>query len=235
MNDMPADNRLLALLPTREAQELVTRCERVDLVPGQVLYEPGSRIGYVFFPAASFIALTLPTDGKAGLVVGLIGNEGMLGAPLLMGIGTTALGALVCGGGPAWRMRATIFVREFNERPILRRVLLRYLCVQMIQLTQLAACTRFHLVEQRLARLLLMTQDREHAPQFHATHESLSRMLGVRRVGVTRAAKVLQTRRLMRYHRGEIAILNRPGMKSASCSCYQTDIDTYDRLFPSAG
>jgi CRP-like cAMP-binding protein len=131
-------------------------------------------------------------------------------------------------------VEAQVFCAELEHHPRLRRELLRYLQVSVSQLAQTAACTRFHLVEQRLARWLLMTQDRAHCDAFHVTHEFLAFMLGVRRVGVTKAATALQKRHLIHYHRGAVTVLDRPGMQQAACSCYQTDRDTYAGLLPTA-
>lgn len=227
----PRMNQLLARLPRREAQAVFAQCEWVELDAGAVLYEAHGRIRHVYFPASGFAVLAIATAASASLEVGLIGNEGMLGAPLILGVGLSPFRAQVHNGGPAWRMKAEIFSRKLSEWPVLRRVLHRYLQVRMTQLAQLAACTRFHLVEQRLARLLLMTQDRMHANDFHVTHEALAFLLGVRRVGVTKAALALQTRRLIRYRRGDISILDRPKMEAASCSCYAADRATYERAF----
>ena len=231
MNRLPVANRLLAMLPLREAQAVLAQCVEVDLGIGEILYEPGSRMRYVYFPTASFVVLVINTDLHSNLEIGLVGNEGMLGTPLVLGVNVSPFRALVRGAGRAWRMKASTLVRELGQRPGLRRVLNRYVQVCITQLAQVAACTRVHVVEQRLARLLLMTQDRAHADDFHVTHESLAFLLGVRRVGVTKAAHALQERNLISYRRGDISILDRLGMKGASCSCYQTDQDTYDSVF----
>jgi CRP-like cAMP-binding protein len=231
----PPPNRLLEALPRRQSRRMLGECEAVDLSVGEILYQPNARIRHVYFPADSFISLMMPVDGTSNLEVALIGNEGMLGSQLTLGVNVSPLRALVQGKGRAWRMSAVAFTRELGQSAALRRRLHQYLHVRMCQLAQAAACTRFHLVEQRLARCLLMTQDRAHSDEFHATHEALAYMLGVRRVGVTKAASVLQMRRLIHYHRGEISILDRVGMEAAACGCYQADRDTYAALLTAAG
>ena len=223
-------NRLLAALPRGESQRLLADCEAVELELGKILYEPDARIGHVYFPTDSFISLMIPVDGITNLEVGLVGNEGMLGSPLILGVDVSPLRALVQGAGLAWRMSAVMFGRQLGRSPALRRMLQRYVQVQISQLAQTAACTRFHVVEERLARWLLMTQDRAHGDEFRVTHEFLAYMLGVRRVGVTQAANALQLRKLIRYHRGAVTVLDRVGMEAASCGCYQADRDTYDSL-----
>jgi CRP-like cAMP-binding protein len=223
-------NRLLASLPRRESVRFLAACDAVELKLGTVLYKPDSQIAHVYFPTDSFISLMIPVDGTSNLEVGLVGNEGMLGTPLILGVDRSPLRALVQGAGPAWRMDARAFVREVGSSAALRTSLHRYLQVHIGQLAQTAACTRFHLVEERLARWLLMTQDRAHNDNFHVTHEFLAYMLGVRRVGVTRAASALQKRKLIHYHRGEVTVLNRRGMEAASCGCYRADRDRYASL-----
>ena len=188
----------------------------------------------MYFPTDSFVSMMIPVDAKASLEVGLVGNEGLVGTPLILGVDVSPLRALVQGAGPAWRMTAAAFSLELGRSAALRRTLHRYLQVRMRQLAQTAACTRYHVVEARLARWLLMTQDRAHAAGFHVTHELLAYMLGVRRVGVTKAANSLQQRRLIRYHRGEVTILDRAGMEAASCGCYEADRQTYESAFAAA-
>lgn len=223
-------NRLLAALPRAALLRVLAECTIVELRFGEVVHEPHARIRHVYFPTGSFISLMIPVDGSSTLEVGLVGNEGMLGAPLLLGVDVSPLRAVVQGAGPAWRMNAASFTRECARNATLRRALHRYLQIRMSQLAQAAACTRFHVVEERLARWLLMTHDRAHFDQFHVTHEFLAYVLGVRRVGVTRAANSLQKRKLISYRRGEVSIIDRAGMEAASCGCYQADQDTYDRL-----
>jgi CRP-like cAMP-binding protein len=225
-----AANRLLAGLPAKDRKALIARCDEVELSFGQVLDEPGERIGHVYFPIDSYVSLVTKATGEATLEVGLVGDEGMHGVSLVLGIDASPLHALVQGAGPAFRMSASTFRRECAARPALHRALNRYLYVLMSQLAQSAACTRYHLIGARLARWLLMTQDRAHSETFSVTHEFLAWMLGVRRVGVTGAASALQRQNLISYKRGVVTVLNRRGLEAASCPCYRINKNVYDRV-----
>jgi CRP-like cAMP-binding protein len=226
----PIVNRLLDALPGSDQRRMLAGCESVDLAFGDVLYTPGEPLGHVYFPTGSIISLVMPVDDSASLEVGLVGNEGMFGIPLVLRVNVSPVRAVVQGSGPALRMDAAQFGRELRRSPALQREADRYVFVHLSHLAQTAACTRFHVVEARLARWLLMTQDRAHADTFHITQEFLSFMLGVRRVGVTKAASSLQKRSLIHYSRGDITVLDRRGLKAASCGCYKADRDSYDRI-----
>jgi CRP-like cAMP-binding protein len=203
-------------------------CDRVELTFGQVLADPDVRLTDVYFPLTGFVSLISPV-GEASLEVGLIGPEGMVGATIALGVDSAPLQALVQGAGSALQLSAARFRREIRLRPAFRALLLRYCYVLLRQVSQTAACTHYHSIEARLARWLLMTQDRAGGSSLHLTQEFLSVMLGVRRVGVTQAAGKLQARRLIDYHRGEIVVVNRRGLEAASCGCYAGDKRLYDR------
>ncbi len=222
---------MLATLPARERARLIERCEPVELEFGDILANPGDAVTHVHFPTSSFVSLVTPMGGRDILEVALAGNEGMFGVWVALGAPTSNVRGLVQGAGSAWRMSAVSFRRELAANPGLSRSVLRYVHVLMTQLAQTAGCNRFHVVEQRLARWLLMTSDRSHSANFHITHEFLAFMLGVRRVGITKAATTLQKRKLIAYSRGEVAILDRAGLVEAACSCYRVDIDTYRQAF----
>jgi len=226
----PLENLLLAALPAADRRSLLQYSERVKLVSGQTLTEPGERIQHVLFPIHGFISLITPMNRRSQLEVALVGYEGMFGVSLILGVDIAPLRALVQGAGEAWRMDAATFCKQLERRVELQRELKRYLYVQLREFADNAACTRFHLIEGRLARWLLMTRDRAQSDSFHMTHEFLAYMLGVRRAGVTRAAVSLQRRRLLRYRRGNVEILDPIGLQAASCSCYATHQEAYAQV-----
>jgi hypothetical protein len=226
----PITNRLLSALPAKDRDFMLAECETVQLAFPDTVADPGDAIRHVFFPTSSFISLVAPMGGLANLEVALAGNEGMYGVPVALGVAISPVHALVQGSGPAFRLGAKAFRRELGRRPALRQGVDRYIFVLMHQLVQTAGCNRFHVVEQRLARWLLMTSDRAHSETFHITHEFLAYMLGVRRVGITKAATALQNRKLISYTRGAMEILDRKGLERASCNCYQRDLDTYRKV-----
>ncbi len=223
-------NHLIELLPRKDRLHLLALCKPVELVLGEVLSESGEPTRYVYFPVNSFISLVTEIDGKPVLEVGMIGREGMLGAPLALGVAIAPLYSVVQGAGTALRIAAKSFLSELEQSEALQRGIDRYLYVLMTQLARSAGCLRFHQIGPRLARWLLMTQDRAHTRHFHVTHEFLAYMLGVRRVGITDAAGNLQRSGLIEYHRGELTVLDRPGLEAAACGCYAADQKAYAGL-----
>jgi CRP-like cAMP-binding protein len=198
-----------------------------------VLCESGQRIRHAYFPLDSFISLVTTLADGSRLEVGIIGDEGMLGTSLILGVNTSSQHALVQGAGTALRISAAAFERHCKRSIVLRLGLSRYVHVLMSQLALTAGCTHYHVVEARLARWLLLTRDRAHSNQFHLTHELLSYMLGVRRVGITQAATALHKRGLINYSRGEIDILDGNGLETAACRCYREARDMYEQTLGS--
>jgi CRP-like cAMP-binding protein len=220
---------VLAGIPLRDYKRLQEQLELVTLKFGQVLYEPGKEIRHVYFPIDCLISLLTAVDKRRTLEVGMVGNEGMAGMPFILGIGISGVRAIVQGGGDALRMAAGPFRIEFDRNRPLQEALFRYTYALMAQVSQTAACNRFHEAEQRLSRWLLMTRDRVGADEFLLTHEFLAHMLGLRRVGITEAASALKRRKLINYARGKVRILDVKGLKASSCTCYQIVKKVFDR------
>jgi CRP-like cAMP-binding protein len=224
-----AANQVLASIPPKYYQRLRAELEPVTLIFGQVLYQPGETIRHVYFPVDCLISLLTAVDKRRTLEVGMVGNEGMAGMPFILGMGVSGVRALVQGGGNALRMASARFRIEFDRNPPLQQALYRYTYALMAQISQTAACNRFHEAEARLARWLLMTRDRVGSDAFPLTHEFLAHMLGLRREGVSEAASALKWRKLIGYNRGKIQILDIKGLKASSCSCYQIVKTVYER------
>jgi len=226
----PSVNRLLATLPKNEYKRLLPKLKTVSLVLGKVLYEPGDAIKYVYFPNDSIVSLISRLSETSWLEVGMVGNEGMAGLAVFMGVDSSSTRAVVQGSGTAMRMSSAAVRTEANRLGGLHRLLHRYSHSLLTQVSQSAACNLFHLVDARLARWLLMTNDRLGVAEFPLTQEFLSTMLGVRREGVSKAASALQAARLIRYSRGMITVLNRRGLEAKSCECYaiiKAETDAY--------
>ena len=224
----PITNSLLAALPPHAYRAIRSGFEEVQLGFGDILYEPGQEIRHVYFPGGSLVSLLTLVDSHSALEVGMVGREGMLGVSLTLGSKVSPVRALVQGSGAALRMTSKRFQREFKRSRPLQRGLYTYLNALMAQITQTAACNRFHRIEGRLARWLLMTSDRVCSDKFELTQDFLSHMLGVRRVGVTEAASALQKQKLIEYRRGHITILDHAGLEAASCPCYAIVKDMND-------
>lgn len=229
MRHVPANNLLLASLGARERRALLADHEAVELQAGARIMAAGHRLVNVYFPIGCVVSLIESTD-RPLLEIGLIGREGMLGVPSILGVGQSSVSGFVQTTGLAWRLEAAHFVRCLDASEQLRRRMRRYAQVHVTQLTEAAACKHFHKLAERLARWLLMSADRLQSGELILTHEYLSNVLGVRRAGTTLAARGLQERGLIDYSRGHIALLDRAGLESAACPCYAREKRLYERL-----
>lgn len=227
----PAANRLLAALPKKEYQRLLPEMEQVPLTFGDILYEPGDPITHVYFPNDGIISLLSKVERQKVLEVGIVGNEGVAGLPVVLGVSVSLNRGLVQSAGTAMRMKAATLRREFKRDGALQRLLHRYLHSLLTQISQSAVCNRFHTVDTRLARWLLMTHDRVGSDEFRLTQEFLSNMLGVRREAVSKADGDFQKRGLVNYTRGHITILDRAGLEATACQCYRVIKDESDHVF----
>ena len=223
-------NRLLATLPKKEYERLLPSLEAFPLLFETVIYEPGEVILDVYFPTSGIVSLLAGVDDRATLEVGLVGREGMVGLPIFMEVKTSNNRAVVQGEGSAFRMKAKDLRKECNDGGSLPRLLRRYSHSMLTQISQTAVCNRFHPIDARLARWLLMTGDRMAADEFQLTQDFLSNMLGVRREGVNKAAGILQQQNLISYSRGDLTILDRKGVEAVACQCYRIIKDEYDTI-----
>ncbi len=217
-------------MPPKDRERLLKACEPVQLELSEVLAEAGKPVKHVYFPCNSFISLLAQAPLDSDLEVYMVGREGMLGAHEALGVSAAPLKALVQGRGLALKLPAATFRAELKRSPALHKVVNSYLYLLMGQLAASAACIHHHVIGQRLARWLLMSQDRAQTNSFHVTHEFLAHMLGVRRVGVTAAAGPLQKSGLIAYSRGELTVLDRPGLEQAACGCYAADQRAYQQV-----
>jgi CRP-like cAMP-binding protein len=223
-------NRLLAALSDEAYQRLVPHLELVSLLPQQILYQAGEPITHVYFPHRSVISLINLMEDGSTIEVGLVGREGMVGLPVILGDANYLHQAFVQIGDRAMRIRAEVLKAEFNRGGALQTLLLRYVQALLTQVSQSAACNRFHTIEERLARQLLLIQDALQSQEFLLTQESLAQMLGARRSGVTVAAGTLSQAGMIRYARGRIFVLDREGLEATACECYRVIRDEFDRL-----
>jgi CRP-like cAMP-binding protein len=221
---------LIAALGAKARNSLLALGTSAPLNLSEVLGEAGGPVRHVHFPTEGFISLLAVVDDSLGIEVGMIGTEGMLGTSLALAVPRHPVRALVQGAGNAWRVAAPAFRGELVRSAPLRRLVSRYLYVLHCQQASAAVCLRFHIIGARLARWLLMSQDRAHAASFRVTHEFLAYMMGVRREGVTHAAGALHQQGLIAYQRGEMHILDRAGLQAAACGCYQADRAIYDEI-----
>lgn len=228
--EIPVSNRLIESLPAGARNRLLRQCTVDNWVFGDIVCEANQKFEHVYFPVSGFISLLTVVDQHNPLEVGLIGNEGMLGVSLVLGVNEAPLQSIVQGAGTTLSMPVDQFQYTLQDCPRLSDILKRYIYVLMQQLALAGACMHFHSIESRLARWLLMTQDRTHADELYITHAFLAHMLGVRRSGVSLAAEALRRQHLISYVRGTINILDRKGLEKASCQCYHTMNETYASL-----
>ncbi|EER62309.1 transcriptional regulator, Crp/Fnr family [Acidovorax delafieldii 2AN] len=228
----PLQNQLLAALPEAELQRWLPHLEPVELNLGQVLYESGAAMLYVYFPTSTIVSLLYVLEDGASAEIAVVGFEGLVGISIFMGGGTTPSRAVVQSAGSGYRLRADVIKQEFERSGPVMHLLLRYTQALITQMAQTAVCNRHHSLDQQLCRWLLLSLDRLQSNQLVMTQELIANMLGVRREGVTEAALKLQRAGLISYARGRIDVLDRPGLEGRTCECYGVVKREYDRLLP---
>ena len=229
----PTENRLLAMLPQEEYERILPHLSHVSFSLGEVVYESGGRMSYIYFPTNAVVSLLYMMENGSSAEMGMAGKDGVVGIALFMGGGTMPNRAVVQSAGGAFRMRAQVLQDEFARGGAFQRLLLRYTQALITQMSQTAVCNRLHEIEQQLCRWLLLSHDRLDSDELVMTQELIANMLGVRREGVTTAAGRLQEQGLISYVRGRIRILDRGGLEAAACECYKVVKDEYDRLLGS--
>ncbi|MEO8992764.1 MAG: Crp/Fnr family transcriptional regulator [Nitrosospira sp.] len=227
----PDQNRLLAALPAIELERIKSHLELVHMPLGDVLCESGGRLPYVYFPTSAIISLHYILENGASSEIAGVGNEGLLGISLIMGGESTPSWATVQTSGYGYRLKASLLLQEFNLGGPIQRLLLRYTQALITQISQTAVCNRHHTIEQQLCRWLLLTLDRLNSQELVMTQELIASMLGVRREGITEAAGKLQQAEIIRYRRGHITVLDRAGLETHVCECYDVVKKEFDRMF----
>jgi CRP-like cAMP-binding protein len=226
-NQRPA-NRLLAALTKTEFNNLSAKMETVPLIFGEPIYQTGEEIKRIYFPESGIISLLSAVDKDSTLEVGIVGSEGLTGVSVFLGVDTSPNRALVQGSGTALTMSSLNFLAACKSSEKLSAAVRRYIHSLLTQISQSAVCNRYHVIEDRLSRWLLMTHDRMRTDEFQITQDFLSNMLGVRREAVNIAARDLQSRGLISYKRGHLAVIDRPGLEAAACPCYKLIKQEYD-------
>jgi CRP-like cAMP-binding protein len=227
----PRKNQLLAALPDAEFQRWLPQLEWVDMPLGRVVYESGGTLSHVYFPTTSIISLLYVMENGASAEIAVVGHEGVVGISLFMGGESTPSRGVVQSAGQGFRLPAQVIKEEFKLAPVLH-LLLRYTQALITQMAQTAVCNRHHSLDQQLCRWLLLSLDRLQGNELVMTQELIANMLGVRREGVTEGALKLQNLGLIRYSRGRITVLDRPGLEKRTCECYAVVKKEYDRLLP---
>ncbi len=225
-------NLLLAALPPMEWQRWEAQLESTALPLGQVLYESGGMLSHVYFPTDAIVSLLYVMENGASAEIAVVGNEGLVGVSLFMGGESTPSRAVVQSAGTGFRLRAQLVKDEFNRSGPVLHLLLRYTQALITQMAQTAVCNRHHSLDQQLCRWLLLSLDRLRDNELIMTQELIANMLGVRREGVTESALKLAQDGLIRYARGRISVLDRPGLERRTCECYSVVKKEYDRLLP---
>lgn len=228
----PKLNDLLAALPQAEWERWLPQLELVQMPLGTVLYESGSKMTHVYFPTTAIVSLLYVMEDGASAEIAVVGHEGIVGISLFMGGSSTPSRAVVQSAGIGYRLRASLMMQEFNRAGPVLHLLLRYTQALITQMAQTAVCNRHHSLDQQLCRWLLLSLDRLNSNDLVMTQELIANMLGVRREGVTEAAGQLQDAGLIRYRRGHITVLDRPGLEQRTCECYAVVKHEYDRLLP---
>jgi CRP-like cAMP-binding protein len=228
----PHQNHLLDALPDSDYQRIAPHLELVPMGLGEVIYESGSSMRHVYFPTTSIVSLLYVMENGASAEIAIVGNEGILGISLFMGGETTPSRAVVQSAGHGYRLQAGLIKTEFARFGPTMHLLLRYTQALITQMAQTAVCNRHHSVDQQLCRWLLLSLDRLSSNELVMTQELIANMLGVRREGVTEAAGMLQKAGLIRYQRGRITVVDRPGLEARTCECYQVVRTEFDRLLP---
>ena len=228
----PKQSHLLAALPAVDYARVLPDLELIRLGLGDVLYESGAKLRYVYFPTTSIVSLLYVLEGGESAEIAIVGNEGVLGISLFMGGESTPSRAVVQSAGHGFRLKAKVLKNEFGRFGPMMHLLLRYTQALITQMSQTAVCNRHHSIDQQLCRWLLLSLDRLESNELSMTQELIANMLGVRREGVTEAAGKLQNAGLIRYHRGRITVLDRPGLEARACECYQVVKTEFDRLLP---
>lgn len=225
-------NHLLAALPQAQWQRWKPDLELVELPLGQVIYESGCSMSYVYFPTTAIVSLLYVLEDGASAEIAVVGNEGIVGVSLFMGGGSTPSRGVVQNAGQGYRLKVSAMQAEFNRGGPVLHLLLRYTQALITQMAQTAVCNRHHSLDQQLCRWILLSLDRRHSEELLVTQELISNMLGVRREGVTEAASKLRKAGVIEYSRGRISVLNREGLEQRSCECYAVVKKEYDRLLP---
>ena len=230
----PQQNRLLAAIPTAEWPRWAPHLESVALPLGKVIYEPGARLSYVYFPTTAIVSLLYVMEDGASAEIAVVGHDGIVGISLFMGGDSTINRAVVQSAGKGFRLKSNLLLQEFNRAGPVLHLLLRYTQALITQMSQTAVCNRHHSLDQQLCRWLLLSLDRLESNELVMTQELIANMLGVRREGVTEAAGQLQKAGLIRYQRGHITVIDRAGLEARTCECYAVVKREYDRLLPEA-